>query len=202
MRILGLSLTFCLLFVPQIIAQTLISLSFDSGSFSLYENDGSTLLNDGDVVQFGYYTLATAEDPFAGSWVPLTGDGSANPSIATSINGAGFGPEFAGQFYWSGISLSATVPNGQIMAIRFYDSSNVASSTHFGAVASADAVQGMLWPGPGNTIAFQAGNTGTSWQGGNVGKTGLAAVPEPSAAFLILTFGGMLLNRRRISEGR
>ena len=39
---------------------------------------GSALNGDGCVLQLGYYSNASAQDPFNGIFVPLTGEGAAN----------------------------------------------------------------------------------------------------------------------------
>ncbi|MBW8780599.1 MAG: PEP-CTERM sorting domain-containing protein [Verrucomicrobia bacterium] len=182
---------------PHLRAQATVSLNFDANGVTLDNSDQTTALADGNVVQFGYYTGATAGNLFAGSWVALTGDGSANPSINTVINGvSSFGSSFAGQFYYSAISLTASVTTGQIMAVRFYNSTTVVGSTFYGAVSSNEA--SMIWPGVSNTLTFQIGDTGTTWLNNNVAFTG-TAIPEPAACAVLLgalTLAGVAWRRR------
>jgi hypothetical protein len=44
---------------------------------------GTPALGDGAMLQFGYYSLADHFDPFAGEWVPLTGEGARNGWVST-----------------------------------------------------------------------------------------------------------------------
>jgi len=172
-----------------------VSLSLDANATTLYADASlSTVLAEGSLVQFGYYDAATTGNLFAGNWVALTGAGSANPSIGTVINGAtDFGAEYAGQFYYSGIAFTATIPSATIFAVRFYDAPSVETATHYGAVSYTGATLGV-----NDVVTFTIGEVGTTWLAGNVAFTGTsAAVPEPATGGLAILGAGFALWRVR-----
>lgn len=177
------------------VAQTpSVSLSMDSGSFSLTRKGGGLLLSggtdaagDGFALQLGFYSGATAGSLFSGTWTPFAGAGTAVFSTLSigdlSINGAG-----DGTFAFS-LNLDSTVVGlpaaGQILALRFYDSTSVAAAANFGSVSNA----AWTWVAPNfppPALNFSLDDVGVSWIGGNVATTGTAVIPEPSTYALIL----------------
>src|SRR4051794_30675567 len=48
---------------------------------------GTAADGNGDVLQFGYFSGGTLGNPFAGTWVPLTGAGGANSAFGTTSIG-------------------------------------------------------------------------------------------------------------------
>ena len=192
----------------------------DSGGLLLMNHDDvtplsggvGTVVGDGDVVQFGYYTDATSSNLFAGTWVPLTGNGGANSafnttSIGDNPDGLGAG-NTDGQFAFtatgsipgdtyinftlgsatSGVSLPSS---GQIMALRFYNGTSVANSTYYGA--ASDASWDWIAPAypPPLPMEFTMGDP-VSWLDNDVGFTGTSlspdlVVPEPSE----MSLGGL-----------
>ncbi len=209
--------------------------TFDSGSQTVFSLNGVTPLTagvgsvngDGAVLQLGYYSAATAANNFLGTWVPLTGEGSANTggstdsaggttfnhtSIGDAVNDGGAG---AGQFALSlkfdagvantsnNLPLSTAIP----LSIRIYNGTSIASSTHFNAV-SRDS---WLWQLPAEpapfppTIAISLDQSGLEWQSisvsGQPGSTAFTtsiAVPEPSSMLLAgLGLASLVARRRR-----
>jgi hypothetical protein len=190
------------------------TLTIDSGTYTLKDFDNATPLAVGDVVEFGYYSSATVLNPFSGSFNALTGgtitntaetptaDGSSftTDTVSTVIGGdqnTGAGP---GQFAYTLVFAPSTpnLPsNGQILAIKFFDNSTVASSGAYGAASNAT----WLWEGTTSSLDFPAdyslGDPGTLWLNNDTAFTG---VPEPQTAVLVPV--GLLMlyfGRRRLT---
>jgi hypothetical protein len=142
-----------------------------------------TANTDGMLIQLGYYSAATAGNNFAGTWIPITGFGSAlHTSIGdtSDLSGAGDGigdfvASFGGAFLsttsvqvypgvppnpgtyvtQSSVPITTTQPpNNQIMSIRFYDTTT-GTSGNYNAVSAND----WLWAVPttaggGATVSF------------------------------------------------
>ena len=91
---------------------------------------GTSAHGDGTLLQLGYYDLATAADPFRGSWVVLA---------TTSMGDDGL--ETDGQFATTSIlgagSFSEPAP-GTPLAIRFYDGLTVESSSYYNTASMTD----------------------------------------------------------------
>jgi|SRR5690606_35495808 len=189
------------------------SVSFDTGGvFELKGSDNTTLLSgggnssgDGFVLQFGYYSMASSSDLFAGTWTALTGDGGVNSAFTSSSigdtfdNGAADGT-FADTFIFnltdntSNVSLPSA---GQIMAVRFYDAATVTAAMHYGAVSN----ESWIWQAPNTppaAMAFSLADLGVQWFNGSIAFTG-TAIPEPATWAVML--GGtalfMVVGRRR-----
>src|SRR6516162_2581047 len=69
------------------------TVAFDSGSQTLgnqsavpLSGGSPTLDGDGDVLQLGYYSAATTANNFLGTWIPLSGAGSANTAVIPQGN--------------------------------------------------------------------------------------------------------------------
>jgi len=206
----------------------------DINGNALSQGTGSTN-TDGMLVQLGFYDQATAGNNFLGNWVALTGFGG---TLHTSIGDSGSNPGSGGSgngiidfvtlinlntsnpvvypgdtgtyATQSQISITSSAPtNGQILSIRFYDTST-GTTGHYNAVSASDwtwqtptttgggAVVNLLIAdafadGPGGSLGdlvFQAG-------GVNAFKTTIP-IPEPSTyALLGLGAAGMVALRRR-----
>lgn len=166
--------------------------AFDSGSIFVKNLGGATNLTggtaadgNGAVIQLGYFTGASAGSNFLGTWVPLTGEGSANTggSIAgsnpagetfnkTSIGDNGgadgefgitvqFSDSVAGTF--NSLPQSTSIP----LAIRFYNNTTIALSTFYNTVSN----DSWLWKIPATpsplppTVAMSLGSTAAfKWQ--------------------------------------
>ena len=196
------------------------SVSFDSGSQLLYANSTKTTpltagaaatIGDGAVLRLGYYSSATTSSLFAGTFVPLTGQLSANTAYNyTSIgdspaNGAGADGTFA--LILSFTVGSATTGNnlptaGTPLAIQFYNNTTIGTATAYNAVS--DTLWVWQTPGtPGPTVQISLDQTGLTWFGG--ASTAFytsqpTVVPEPSSlvagALMSVVFGWVMLRRR------
>lgn len=160
--------------------------------------DGGSVANgDGALLEFGYYSLATAAAPFAGQWNALTGPDSA--SLLSTTIGDGFsGTEgiFTFSFDLDG-ALTGLPALGTPLAIRFYDSTSRASSAAFNAVGNNTG----LWNSnlSGSQIDMLVGDKpGIVWQGGagSAYRTTIA-VPETSTSLVVAGGMAMLALRRR-----
>jgi len=131
---------------------SIATVNFDSGSQTLTASDGATPLSggnpnidgDGDVLQLGYFTSGTSTAPFAGTWVALTGKGGANSAFSTTSIGD-FTSQGAGDgTYAMSLTFDTTDPTkstalpavGTPLAIRVYDGTSIASSTHYQTISS------------------------------------------------------------------
>lgn len=183
-----------------------IAYSIDSGSFSLTDLDNSTLLSagtsaagDGFALQLGYYSTSTVGNLFSGTWTPFAGAGTSNFSTLSigdfNANGAGAGT-FAFDLTFSNANVSLPTA-GQILGLRFYNSTTVAAATAFGSMSAAS----WTWVSPadpqppGRTMSLDDG--GLVWLNNDVAFTG-TAVPEPAtyAAILGLVTLGLVSYRR------
>lgn len=165
-------------------------------------NGDDATAGDGAILQLGYYDAATSENNFAGNWVPLTGEGSLNPSFDTTIGDTGGFVD--GRFSLSTTFIVGThqLPVGNpILSIRFYNSTALNTATFFGAVSN-DA---WVWATPtvappGSSVGpltISNPNAALEWQGGGAGYFTNIAIPEPSAALLIVCAAGMFGGARR-----
>ncbi len=149
---------------------------------ALYDADTTTPLSagseargDGAVVALGYFTRATASDPFAGEWVPLTGPQAANiPLQKTSIGDANDSGTLPAGFFTlqtdfdpANSALYQRIPEpGTPLAIAIYNRASIGASTHFNIATHPD----WIWPEPHPILpAFVSLNLttpGTTWFGG------------------------------------
>lgn len=170
---------------------------------------GTSAIGDGAVLQFGYYSLADHFDPFAGAWVPLTGEGSRNGWLSTVGDywGTRSAPDgffmIGGWFDSDGLHSFDLPREGTPMALRFYDGTSIATSTHYNALTNGtvDSEWTMAKAG-GNHVSIVVNGAG-QWEGGPESefRTTIPLVPEPSAAWLItisvLPFGLRGTHRKR-----
>jgi hypothetical protein len=157
---------------------------------------GTSQAGDGAVVQIGYYTGATLANPFNGIWIPLTGAGTGlNSTIGDYIFRDGiftFGHHFQ--------SDSPNVPAiGTPLAIRFYDSTSLATANYFNCISRTDGTWNWTLgnPEPTVTLAFKASPQTLIWQDGasSAFRTTIA-IPEPSAALLAVCSAFLVFRRR------
>lgn len=158
---------------------------------------GAPLNGDGAQLQYGYFSLATLENPFLGAFIPLTGEGSHNGYLSTVGDGFPFNyPAGPGQFF-IGLEFAFPTPDigfdlpiaGTPMALRFFDGTTIEGSTHFNTVAnSSDAWDWAATPKVGNHSHVDFTDPGMVWEGGEASafRTTLS-VPEPSAVILMIT---------------
>lgn len=165
-------------------------------------NAGTSSNGDGAILQLGYYTASTISDPFSGNWVAMTGPGTSYP---TTIGDSG--NREAGSFkivvlFSQGSYSFPEPPVGTLMALRFYDSTSIGTSTYFNAVT--DTVDRFAWVAPADPtssaqLALTFLDVGIVWQGGSSSayRTTIP-IPEPSSSAVIalLSLGVMAVRRR------
>ena len=162
---------------------------------------GTSIDGDGDLIQIGYFSGDTAT--FSGDWIPITGLGSANPTLLTSIGDGGDSTSF-GIFSGSILfdttdpaSSSALPTGGTQLAIRFYNDTTEATATHYNTVTSSD----LSWEFPtpstpqGTPAALDMDGTTLVWE--DALNPFMTTIPEPASAALGLLSGLFLLRRRR-----
>jgi hypothetical protein len=125
---------------------------------------------DGDLIQLGYFTLASSSDLFAGDWVPLTEDLYFGDS--STLSGG-----FPGQFQVSMLFLEGTnavtvyqdsagtyqtqsshvittsSPKGnpgQLLAIRYYDQNTISEGVRYNTIADTS----WKWESLGDQLSF------------------------------------------------
>ncbi|NBV33743.1 MAG: hypothetical protein EBR81_08185, partial [Proteobacteria bacterium] len=134
---------------------------------------GSSSNGDGCVIQLGYYSNATALNPFNGDFVALTGEGSANSQFRTTALGDSNG-QSAGRFSLSSTFQAGSAtsglnlpPSGTPLAIRYFNSSTIATSTFYNAVSAGT---NWAWKAPaatpGELMLLSLGDSGLTWLGG------------------------------------
>ncbi|MDB6171722.1 MAG: hypothetical protein JWL59_1033 [Chthoniobacteraceae bacterium] len=175
---------------------------------------------NGSVIQIGYYSAATTANNFAGEWIALSGEGSANtggvvtgsnpaePFNKTSIGDVTFEGAADGSFglqlaFVAGDALtgnnlptSTSIP----LSIRFYDKTTIAGSSFFNVVSN----DLWTWKTPTDTalgaiIQISLNSAGAEWQDASSPLITTIAVPEPTSAMLLLTgIAGLALRRKRV----
>lgn len=201
------------------------AVGFDSGSVFVYDQNtaaqnklsgGTTADHDGFVLQLGYYSGATTTNNFAGTWIPLTGEGSAN----TAYNNTTIGDLNAeggenGAFFIPGLNFTAgsgTTGNnlpaaGTPLSIRFYNAATIATSSFYNVV-SDDAWTWKAPATPTSSVPMSLDDAGLEWLSISLGQAAntafhttvpTAAVPEPSTVALLIGGGlvGLVARRRR-----
>ena len=201
--------TFCIISSLQIAgAQDQTTVSFDSGAQTVFDQGtnpltgGTSADGNGAVLQLGYFSSASDNNNFTGTWIPLSGQTSLNTAYNnTSIgdrNSAGAGDgTFALSLVFvvgdpnTGFSFPAA---GTPLSLRFYNGTSIATSTFYNTVSN------NIWdwkaPQPSNipnTVAISLDQTaGLLWESIVVnGQSGASAfhttiaVPEPSTVSLI-----------------
>ena len=89
----------------------------------------------GDIIQLGYYTLATTSNPFAGSWVSLANG---------VIGGKAVTPLGAGRYSHSASLPDASQLLGIPLSIRFYDDNPLQTAIYFNAVADSTGAWNVM----------------------------------------------------------
>lgn len=190
----------------------------------------ATANTDGFLVQLGYFSTATTAANFSGTWIPITGFGAAvHTSIGDTFNlsGAGAGQIQFNTFFSAGtnsvevydaiadpgfyvtqssVTITNNVPmNGQVLAIRFYDSAsgttgryNTVSADNWiwqspntpgGGIVSINLASNFTGSGSAPALEFQDAN--------NAFRTAIL-IPEPSTyAFIGLGVLGLMVAHRR-----
>jgi hypothetical protein len=182
----------------------------------LFDSNGTTKLTagtgsdgDGAILQLGYYTSATTVNNFgtAGGtdWIALTGSGGVNSAYSNlsigDTGGAAAGlfnvqPQFTQGSGTTGVSLPSV---GQILTVRFYNTTTITGSSKYNAVSN----DSWAWIAGGDPtpslLTLSLGAANLVWlDSGNAFKTTLSAVPEPATCSLLgLGVLGMMFRRRK-----
>jgi hypothetical protein len=128
---------------------------------------------DGVLLELGYFDAATAEAPFVGKFVALTGASSADPALrTTSIGDAGGGAagtfSISTNFNAGAVVFQGAPPEpGTPLVIRFFNGKTVAGSTAYNVVSGGANWQ---WKAPaevpGAFVILSMADSGLVWQGG------------------------------------
>lgn len=156
---------------------------------------------DGAVLQVGYFTLATTENPFAGGWVTMVGPSIRSPQFATIGDKTN---DAAGLFHRdAGFATTPLGPYvfpvvGTPMSIRFFNAPASQTSTHFNTVSSVD----WIWLGQGDPqtlLNMDLTTVPLLWEGGP-SSAFRTTIPVPEASFAMLFLGtclSLLFRRKR-----
>ncbi len=211
-----------------------ISISIDSGNKSI-RNEANAVLSggvvgtakDGTAVELGYYSDASASNPFglAGQFIALTGaaspflQGGTHPEFNFTVgdtpgNGAGNGELFISNpslVFNSGIADSLLPPTGTPLVMRFYnagkvrvlDLANPALWTWLPLTTPPSSVSinfdsvGLVMRGTGNTSDSPNTRSATAVPTSTVNLLTTTPVPEPSSILLAVAGAGVILSRRQ-----
>lgn len=205
-----------LAFSPALHASTIqASLNLSAGANTIQDNMGnaltsgvSTVNGDGALIELGYFTGNTSS--FTGTWVALTGPSSNNTSLITTVgdvtaqDGSIMVPDglfaIAATFDTDIATASNDLPvAGAQLALRFYDSTTRAASSHFNTVTStAWTFTAPADPAPiPIDINLDSVSDPFVWQDSASPFQTTLVVPEPSSAALVGLGGLALLLRRR-----
>lgn len=183
-------------------ATTVYLSNFNPIGAEFRDNNGTLLTagtpapGDGAVLQLGYYSAATTLNPFAGTWMRITGPGTGYWSTigdSRVLDGT-----FSLTYHFKD-TYSFVPPAGTPLAIRFYDATSLSAASHFNCVSNTDGTWNWAGglPEPTINLTFSLTSTTQVWQGGAASayRTTIP-IPEPSAC-LIVMIGTLALSRRR-----
>ena len=167
------------------------------------------------LVQLGYFSTGSVANNFSGTFTRLTTGTRFGDSA--DLSGEGVGRIGFQAFFTSGSStvnifdsaldagayttiaagaISGTVPPpDQVLAIRFFDTTN--GATGFFNTVSADT---WLWKAPtavGSTVTINLGSSVLEWQDSAHPFQTLIIVPEPSPSLLLIAAFGSLMSALR-----
>lgn len=154
-------------------------------------SSGTSAAGDGFKVELGYYSFATTTDPFAGSWLSLSGS---NFSIGDKGVSAGL-VNGSSVLNTSIFGLTTDTP----LSIRFYDSTAALTATYFNVVSNNSGTWNWKIPtDPQPALNITLSDAGIVWQDGvaSAFRTTIP-IPEPSSVFLFVVASSSFLLRRR-----
>ena len=172
---------------------------FNSEGTELRDFSGTLLVDSkflgvtGDLIQLGYYTSATTDSPFAGTWVPLRNGRIGEKSTVV------LGP---GRFSYESSLDGAELLGGTPLAIRFYDAAVSDEATYFNSVSDSTGAWNAINTPPQSTMTLSLANATLAWQdGGSSAFRTTIPIPEPGGGALVA--GSLLvICLRRIRKGR
>ena len=172
---------------------------FNSEGTELRDYSGTLLVDSeflgvrGDLIQLGYYRLATTGSPFAGTWVSLQNGRIGEKSVVV------LGP---GRFSYESPFDGTQLLGGTPLSIRFYDAPVMEEATYFNAVSdSTGAWNAINSPTTLLTMTLSLADATQIWQdrGSSAFRTTIP-IPEPAGGALIA--GSLLvLYLRRVRRG-
>ena len=156
---------------------------------------------DGTALELGYYSLATTTSPFAGAWIPFTGQsvlGGQTTTIGDKFTGPGlFSIESQYHTEYDPFIIAAV---GHPLSIRFYDQFTGLAPRYFNTVSS---VNWVLQPLPEDSVSLMTMDLSQSplrWEGGQASNSAFKTVlriPEPGSLLLVGLSSICLFFRRR-----
>ena len=137
---------------------------------------------DGDIIQLGYYTMATTANPFSGTWVAL-----ANRTIGDKIN------DLPGRYDYDTNVTVGEILLGTPLVIRFYDSTTLETASFFNAVTDSTGE----WNAVNAPMTLSLISSTLIWQDGKPSAFRTTInIPEPSSVILVALSIGFGLIRR------
>lgn len=202
--------------LSALVYETKVAFRNDAPGEEFYTSSGSLLdagtpaPGDGAVLQFGFYSGATHNAPFAGNFIPLTGPGSIHGWSSTLGDGPGAtAVRPAGQFFSSVFfDLFTDTTNDDLpipgvpMAIRFYNGTTIAGSTEFNTVSNVSGAWDWHSTIGGSDHAFADLSAPglLLWERGPTTAFHTEAiVPEPSSTALLIVATVLVAARRKKS---
>ena len=171
---------------------------------------GTDAPDDGAIFQIGYF--AAGPSPNWDSFVPISSTPGSNHLTTMGDEGGAPVDDANGMGGIFSVALTldvndpadaALLPPGYPaqLAIRFFNGTSVASSTHYNTVTSNAATWNLNPPAtpPDVPASLNMDAGGLVWESGALGhyQTVLSTAPEPSTTLLVLLAGAIFLRRRR-----
>jgi hypothetical protein len=181
-------------------AQVLVNIG--SEFTPLNNSDNLTALTNGAIVQFGYYTNPTTDDPFGGTFVALTSNGGSTPTTVVGVAQDADGNDTAapdGLFVYASLNLEIaanSIPDGTVMAFKIFNGNSVSTSSYYGTAVDPDSLWNSNAQSPQDfflddpDVAWKGGSTAADYTSISINS---AALSTPEPATLPLLAGGLVL---------
>ncbi len=162
----------------------------DFESIPLFKGDSG--FSNGDIIQIGYYTMATTSNPFVGEWTPL---------ISRTIGGKLEGSTEPGRYSYLADLSPAEILLGVPLALRFYDSPKLSSSKFYNAISDVTGAWNMINSPDGPvTMTLSLSDSTLIWQDGSASSF-RTTIPVPEPSGLLLSAATLLhFLKRRVRE--
>lgn len=169
---------------------------FNSPGTELLDNSGTPLFQgtnpagyDGDIIQLGYYTMATTSSPYSGIWIPLE-----TWTIGQKLGGI----NRAGLFNYDSIISESSELTGIPLSLRFFDSPAIETATFFNNAANLSGSWNLNFSAAGSlVINISLTDQGLAWQDGS-GSAFRTTIPVPEPCVTGLMLASFLLFQHRI----